>query len=427
LKEAGRHEKSLEAYEIALAKNDANADAYLQKGHVLKMLGRFSDAYESYAKSFSYNPHGNPAYGELMALNLPASGISELSNRDIIQPTDGVIFVDVTDLIDYLRVNISLSGIQRVVANLILHSLEGPIPARYGYISAVLPDYNGFQVFSVDIRLLDGLLSIVVDGKHSREIIDRAIEAVLNSKKLIRVKESDTLLIAGAFWIYQRYDLLNKLRHEGVRISVFIHDLIQITNPEFVEPAATIVFRRSIVDVLCVSSYIITNSDFVANDVMRYLDQRLNFKIPVAPVKLATELGIGRVDIASVFHEYIDLAKEEYVLCVGTIEIRKNHFYLVKIWERLIDQFGDKTPNLVLVGKWGWEIDDLRKYLHGSDYLGGRLYIYNGISDRDLTFLYQNCLFTIYPSFAEGWGLPVGESLGYGKPCIASKLKFSLI
>jgi len=421
LKEAGRHEKSLEAYETAIAKNDTNADAYLQKGHILKILGRFSDAYEAYAKSFLHNPHGNPAYGEMMALNLPAREISELGNGDIIQPADGVIFLDVTDLIEYLRVNISLSGIQRVVANLILHSLEGPIPARFGCIRAVLPDYNGSQVFSVDVRLLDGLLGIVVAGKHSRHIIDRALEAVLNSKKLIRVKKSDTLLIAGAFWIYQRYDLLNKLRHEGVRISVFIHDLIQITNPEFVEPAATIVFRRSIVDVLCVSSYIVTNSDFVANDVKRYLDQRLNFKIPVAPVKLATELGIGQVDMAAVFPEYIDLVKEEYALCVGTIEIRKNHLYLIKIWERLIDQFGDQTPNLVLVGKWGWEIEDLRNYLHGSDYLGGRLYIYNGIPDGDLTFLYKNCLFTIYPSFAEGWGLPVGESLGYGKPCIASK------
>ena len=49
------------------------------------------------------------------------------------------------------------------------------------------------------------------------------------------------------------------------------------------------------------------------------------------------------------------------------------------------------------------------------------MYIYNSISDRELAFLYKNCLLTIYPSFAEGWGLPVGESLGYGKPCLASK------
>ena len=63
-----------------------------------------------------------------------------------------------------------------------------------------------------------------------------------------------------------------------------------------------------------------------------------------------------------------------------------------------------------------------KSILPNLDYLGARLYIYSAISDYDLAFLYQHCLFTIYPSFAEGWGLPVGESLGYGRPCVASKV-----
>jgi hypothetical protein len=96
--------------------------------------------------------------------------------------------------------------------------------------------------------------------------------------------------------------------------------------------------------------------------------------------------------------------------------------YLIEIWERLIRQSHGPVPNLVFVGKWGWEIAALRKYLEGSDYLGSRLYIYNEIPDGELAFLYKNCLFTIFPSFAEGWGLPVGESLSYGKPCIASNV-----
>jgi Glycosyl transferases group 1 len=137
---------------------------------------------------------------------------------------------------------------------------------------------------------------------------------------------------------------------------------------------------------------------------------------------LATELKYKKSDGINVSYEYKEFAEEDYVLCVGTIEIRKNHMYLIKIWERLIREFRGTVPNLVFVGKWGWEIADLQKYLEGSDYLGGRLYIYSGISDADLTFLYQNCLFSIYPSFAEGWGLPVGESLSYCKPCIASNV-----
>jgi glycosyltransferase involved in cell wall biosynthesis len=43
------------------------------------------------------------------------------------------------------------------------------------------------------------------------------------------------------------------------------------------------------------------------------------------------------------------------------------------------------------------------------------------ITDRELAWLYRNCLFTIYLSLCEGWGLPVGESLAFGKLCLASR------
>ena len=42
-------------------------------------------------------------------------------------------------------------------------------------------------------------------------------------------------------------------------------------------------------------------------------------------------------------------------------------------------------------------------------------------SDAELAFLYRNCRFTVFPSLYEGWGLPIGESLWFGKLCIASK------
>src|SRR5262249_18632658 len=50
----------------------------------------------------------------------------------------------------------------------------------------------------------------------------------------------------------------------------------------------------------------------------------------------------------------------------------------------------------------------------------GRILQLGSIDDHQLDWLYRNCLFTVYPSFYEGWGLPVGESLWYGKCCVAS-------
>ena len=180
---------------------------------------------------------------------------------------------------------------------------------------------------------------------------------------------------------------------------MFIHDRIQVTNPQFIEPGATAVFRRSLVDVLCVSSYILINSQFVADDVRRYLAERMNFRLPVTAVPLATELGpkSKKADASAIHEDYLNLAREEYVLCVGTIEIRKNHMYLITIWERLVQQLDGQVPNLGFVGKSGWEIAPLQKYLSESDYLGGRLYIYHAIADSELAFLYQNCLLSVCP------------------------------
>jgi glycosyltransferase involved in cell wall biosynthesis len=423
LKEDGRLADALIAYDLAIKLNETHADAYLQRGHLLKIMGRIADAINDYRKSFALCPQDNPAFQEL--LNLRALEETDAAAPKGHENTDDepapAICVDITDLIDYLRVNTSLSGIQRVLSNLLASAPTFMAGSSSASIRPVLPDYNGSKVFLVNMGLVQGLISLVVSGRQDRETLDRALESIVRSRSPVELKAGDTILIAGAFWIYQRYDLLNMLRQKNVSVTVFIHDLIQVTNPEFVEPAATTVFRRSLVDVLSVCSYVMTNSNFVAEEVRRYLKDRLNFQIPVIPITLATELNARSQDLSMVNNEYINMAQEPYVLFVGTIEIRKNHMYIIEVWEKLIKHFEGNVPNLVFVGKWGWEISTLQKYLEKSDYLGGRLYIYNAISDNDLEYIYRNCQFTVYPSFAEGWGLPVGESLWYGKPCVASK------
>jgi glycosyltransferase involved in cell wall biosynthesis len=110
-----------------------------------------------------------------------------------------------------------------------------------------------------------------------------------------------------------------------------------------------------------------------------------------------------------------------YVLFVSTIEIRKNHRLLVRAWRRLIERHGaDAVPVLVFAGKVGWMVDDLLADLSASDWLGGKVEHRPGLSDTELDVAYGRCLFTLFPSVAEGWGLPVAESLAHGKFCLAS-------
>ena len=77
-------------------------------------------------------------------------------------------------------------------------------------------------------------------------------------------------------------------------------------------------------------------------------------------------------------------------------------------------------PNLVFAGKIGWLVDDLLDDLQASDYLNGKIILLRGLSDAELQQAYRSCLFTVFPSLSEGWGLPIAESLAHGKFCVAS-------
>jgi glycosyltransferase involved in cell wall biosynthesis len=108
-------------------------------------------------------------------------------------------------------------------------------------------------------------------------------------------------------------------------------------------------------------------------------------------------------------------------LFVSTIEIRKNHRLLVRVWQRLLERHGaDLVPTLIFTGQIGWLVDGLLADLEASEYLNGKIILMRDLSDAELQRAYRSCLFTVFPSLCEGWGLPIAESLAHGKFCVAS-------
>ena len=114
------------------------------------------------------------------------------------------------------------------------------------------------------------------------------------------------------------------------------------------------------------------------------------------------------------------LTKTEYVLIVGTMEVRKNLWRVATVWDRLRREKGRELPKLVITGRKGWLNDDFENWMKATGNLGGWIQFVEGASDDILAYLYRNCLFTITASFYEGWGLPIGESLAYGKTAVVS-------
>ena len=423
LKEARQFPEARTAYERAIALNNRDADVFLQQGHLFKLTGRTADAIASYRRSLELAPESQDALTELLNLNATQEVAAVLGEAAIenISAAQSTTWLDIKDLIVYVRDNSSLSGIQRVVANLVTHGQESP--AIKNVIIPIIPEYENFRIFSVNIRLVKALITMIEEGSAHRTLMDAAIDAVMASRREILPARGDTLVIAGAFWIYDHYDMIAQLRREGVLFGIFIHDLIQIKYPQYVHQGANTVFQKRLVELLQLVNFVLTNSEFVAGEVREYVAERMNFSVPVKAIPLATELRSGHSIPSVVSADIREVASRDFALCVCTIEVRKNHIYLLHVWERLRQEMkGQRVPDLVFVGKWGWDVQSLREYLDQTGIEGDWLHIFNGISDSSLEYLYQHCLFTTYVSFAEGFGLPIGESFAHGKPCIASNV-----
>jgi glycosyltransferase involved in cell wall biosynthesis len=233
------------------------------------------------------------------------------------------------------------------------------------------------------------------------------------------VRPGDILVSLGAPWgvpHYMKHVAEAKQRY-GIKYAILVHDLIPIEYESFVEQQHVIQFRSWLEGAIALSDVVLTISEH-SRDVLVRLAETIGWRLPRVEV---VKPGSGLNDRPLERNQTAIGFPPRYVLYVSTIEIRKNHRLLVNVWRRLLKQHGaDFVPTLIFVGKLGWLIDDLLADLAASNYLDGKIMLVSDLSDAELRECYRSCLFTVFPSFCEGWGLPVAESLAQGKFCVAS-------
>ena len=249
-----------------------------------------------------------------------------------------------------------------------------------------------------------------------RDVIDMAVRR-RGFEQLVR--PGDIVVSLGASWGFPRYmNYIDKAkRRYGIRFAMLVHDTIPIENQSFVEPLHLVKFRSWLQEAVAKADLVLTVSKY-SRDTLSALAAGAGWKLPRIEV-LQPGAGFCNRPIAGERNS-ISLP-QRYVLFVSTIEIRKNHRLLVRIWQRLIERHGaDAVPMLMFAGQVGWMVADLVADLEASGYLGGKIVILAKLSDAEINQAYRSCLFTVFPSLCEGWGLPVAESLSHGKFCIAS-------
>jgi glycosyltransferase involved in cell wall biosynthesis len=228
--------------------------------------------------------------------------------------------------------------------------------------------------------------------------------------------------VLGSPWSHPDYALLIMAqRRRGLKFGLLVYDLIPLRRPEWCDRGLVRVFRDWFGAVFPLCDAVFAISRATAADVEAYAREGgVRLPGPVTPIPIGT--GFGARDSGQRPRNSRRLPPSgTYALIVSTIEARKNHLLLFRVWRRMLEEMpSDATPTLVFAGRIGWLVDDLMRQIENTANLNGKLVIIENPTDAELTALYGGCLFTLFPSFFEGWGLPVTESLSFGKPCLTS-------
>lgn len=327
----------------------------------------------------------------------------------------GTVHVDVSDLILYLMDHMTLSGIQRVQCEILSHL---PKTSAWRTIRFVALNATGW-LGEIDKSALLSILGKV--GSEFGSEAASALRALVSRAEPCVLRPSDIFLTLGAFWgVPGMGSLLQGLKNSGVTIAVFIHDILPIMTPEYFEARDTRMFIKHVVEALTFADFILTTSEYNKGSLAKFLAAQGMDPLPVHSIPLARELTAPKITDCRVSSVVAGIINKDYVLCVGTIEVRKNPTYLFNIWKLMVRTGQTSVPLLVFIGRQGWLVRDFMDQLKACNYLDGRIMLVHDVTDAELDLLYSNCMFTVFPSFAEGWGLPVGESLAQGKICICS-------
>jgi glycosyltransferase involved in cell wall biosynthesis len=240
-------------------------------------------------------------------------------------------------------------------------------------------------------------------------------------------RPSDTLASLGCPWIRPDYFsyVERAVREKRLRLALLIYDIIPLRRPEWVDLENLKAFRGWFDRAVLLADAIFTISTATAEDVAEYATESA---LALRAIPTPIPIGTGFQKAARAQHSSRRSVSNRlpppnsYALIVSTIEARKNHVLLFAVWRQLMEDVPPaKVPTLVFAGRTGWLISDLMQQLRNCNFLDGKIVHIESPSDEELEALYDGCLFTLFPSFYEGWGLPVSESLAFGRPCIISK------
>lgn len=258
--------------------------------------------------------------------------------------------------------------------------------------------------------------SLQVVGKARATVGKMKISAPTRMQP-VSFSSDDVVLILGKPWddLNIQKTLSREKAIERFKLVQVVYDLIIPLNPQLHHPSLFKNYTQNMFEAVDASDLLLPISQSSLND-LKVFCKRLNLRLPKTKViRLADQFSQVQSSMPD------NRIADRFIACIGTMEIRKNHMLLYYSY-KLAQQQSIELPQLVIVGSRGWLTGDLQYLIDKDPTLKDKIIILDNISDAGLSWIYQNCMFSVYPSMYEGWGLPVAESLAYGKLCVSSNV-----
>jgi glycosyltransferase involved in cell wall biosynthesis len=233
--------------------------------------------------------------------------------------------------------------------------------------------------------------------------------------------DTDCVLVSvGGDYRFKDIDRIAEIKaHYRFRYVLLCHDLIMIQFPQLAGEIATEHVRKYWNKAFPVADMVIFTTATVEEDVRSFCRANNLALRKTAIVPLGWNPAEFSKRIPAILPEGIEPGR--YILFVSSLEARKGHEMIMAVWRRLLD---DGIPQatgmkLVFIGEHVFNTPRLKQRLLSGE-LGPTLVHFEGVMDSQLAKFYRCAAFCLFPSQYEGFGLPVIEALGAGKPIIVS-------
>lgn len=333
--------------------------------------------------------------------------------------SEPMLVFDISDLVAYFDNARLPTGIQRVQIEVV----QGALAAAASNVHLCCIANGRDDWVEVPLDHFETLARLSVTGADRSEPVWRQalqrLKFILHLDHAFSFARGSTLVNLGTSWWIQNYFLFVReaKASSDIRYVPFVHDMIPIMHPQHCVKELVQDFIAWTIGVFDHADAYLVNSRAtkldllaVARDLGRAVDENMVAVVPLdADCRKIAESRLPASHLSK-----WGLERTPFILFVSTIESRKGHLVAFEAWSLLATRMGSHTPKLVCVGNRGWLNSMIYSRLEDPQ-LADNIIMLSGLTDDELALLYRHCLFTTYPSLYEGWGLPVTESLCYGK------------